>query len=124
VKKHRWFYYFVVEAGDYVYIRKRTESDIWQNLHEFPLFESPEAAPYPHYPFLKSFFGNQPFVITTQSRVYVQQLTHQTIHGQFVQVNVPETITLPSPYLRVPRKSLRNYALPRMLNHFLEEASV
>jgi A/G-specific adenine glycosylase len=121
VKKHRWFYYFLVEAGQHLYIRKRTGSDIWQNLHEFVLFETPEATPYPHDAFLKKLLGDQPFVISTPSRVYVQQLTHQTIHGQFVQVSVPETVSIPSPYLRIPRESLRNYALPRMLNHFLDE---
>jgi A/G-specific adenine glycosylase len=121
VKRHRWFYYFVIEAGDYIYIRKRTASDIWQNLHEFVLFESPEAAPFPHHHFLKSFLGDQPFVISTQSRVYVQHLTHQTIHGQFLQVSVPGTVSVPSPYLRIPRQNLKDYALPRMLNHFIGE---
>ncbi len=38
----RWLYYFIIESAGSVYIRKREEKDIWQNLHEFVLMEKDE----------------------------------------------------------------------------------
>jgi A/G-specific adenine glycosylase len=120
IKKHRWFYYFMVESPGCVFIRKRTDRDIWQNLHEFVLHETADPAPFPHNAYLKSLFGNKPFAITSQSHVYVQQLTHQTIHGQFISVSVPSDNQLPAPYIGVTREKLSAYAFPRMINAFLE----
>jgi A/G-specific adenine glycosylase len=120
IKRHRWFYYFMVETSDSVYIRKRTEKDIWQNLHEFILHETGETTPYPHFSFLKNLFGNQSFVITSRSKVYVQQLTHQTIHGQFIVVTAPENVILPASFMKVTKKELTGFAFPRMLSIFIE----
>jgi A/G-specific adenine glycosylase len=120
IKRHRWFYYFMIETPGFVYIRKRTEKDIWQNLHEFVLHETAETTPFPHRQFLKAMFGNQSYVITSQSRVYVQQLTHQTIHGQFLVVTAPENVVLPPSYMKVTKKQLTEFAFPRMLSIFLE----
>ncbi|RYY11142.1 MAG: A/G-specific adenine glycosylase, partial [Chitinophagaceae bacterium] len=70
IKKHRWFYYFMIGSGDDVYIRKRTGKDIWQNLHEFVLHESPDPGAFPHNTYLKQLFGDQPFAVVSHSRVY------------------------------------------------------
>nr|MBA4167414.1 A/G-specific adenine glycosylase [Chitinophagaceae bacterium] len=32
-KRVRWFYYFIIEVGDSVYMRRRETKDIWQHLH-------------------------------------------------------------------------------------------
>ena len=120
IKRHRWFYYLMIETSDTVYIRKRTEKDIWQNLHEFVLHETEEPAPFPHDGYLDQIFGDQPYVITSQSRVYVQQLTHQTIHGQFIHITVTENVTLPDSYLKITKKQLTDFAFPRMISIFLE----
>jgi A/G-specific adenine glycosylase len=120
-KKHRWFYYFMIQSSGAVFIRKRTEKDIWQNLHEFVLLETNEPAPFPHQSFLKKLLGDQPFAIISQSRVYIQQLTHQTIHGQFIEVSAQEGILLPSPFQKVNKPELSGLAFPKMINIFLEE---
>ncbi len=45
-RKKRWFYYFIVKAGkNKLWIRERTENDIWQNLYEFVLWESVQLIP-------------------------------------------------------------------------------
>ncbi|MET0242195.1 MAG: NUDIX domain-containing protein, partial [Flavitalea sp.] len=124
VKKHRWFYYFMINTPDAVYIRKRTEKDIWQNLHEFPMHEAQDPEPFPHKNFLRSLLGVQPYSVVSQSRVYVQQLTHQTIHGQFIQVSIPKTVSVPETFTPIAKKDLARYAFPRMLNTFLEEEFV
>ena len=40
-KRSRWFYYFVIDHNNRFYVRKRAAGDIWENLYEFVLWESP-----------------------------------------------------------------------------------
>lgn len=124
-KKSRYFCYFIVELKDRVYIRLRTEKDIWENLHEFVLYESetlPDISPA-QLPFLQELLKGQSFTVNTISRVYRQLLTHQTITGQFVVVNVNKTVPALKDYLLIYRKELSHYAFPRLINSFLTDKS-
>jgi A/G-specific adenine glycosylase len=124
-KKSRWFSYFVVEVKDHVYIRLRTGKDIWENLHEFVLYEStgaPEISAA-DLPFLKKLLKGQAFQVKTISRVYRQQLTHQTINGQFVVISVNKPVPALKDYQLIDRKELSHYAFPRLINSFLVEKS-
>jgi A/G-specific adenine glycosylase len=124
-KKHRWFSYFIIELKDRVYIRMRTGKDIWENLHEFVLFESPGApeTSATELPFLQELMKGQPFQVKTISRVYRQLLTHQTINGHFVVISVSKPVPALKDYLLIDRKDLSHYAFPRLINSFLGEQS-
>jgi len=39
LRKERWFYYFIIELNNTIYIKKRKKKDIWQNLYEFVIIE-------------------------------------------------------------------------------------
>lgn len=122
-KKKRWLYYFLIEIDDKVYIRKRTGKDIWQNLHEFVLFEStgPIGESLQEHFFLKNFFRDQAYEINRVSRLYKQQLTHQHIHGQFILLRVSKELVTRD-YVLVEKKRLNEYAFPRFINQFLIES--
>jgi A/G-specific adenine glycosylase len=124
-KKNRLFYFFIVELKDRVYIRLRTGKDIWENLHEFVLFESvtaPETSVV-ELPFLRELMKGQSFQVKTISRIYRQLLTHQTITGQFVVISVNKPVPALKDYLLVYKKELPQFAFPRLINSFLEEKS-
>lgn len=61
VKQHktkttnRYFNYIYVRMGAYTLINKRTGNDIWKNLFEFPLIETPEAVSEEEFPALSEF---------------------------------------------------------------------
>ena len=40
IKRDRFFNYLIINQGDSVFIKKRLEKDIWQNLYDFPLIET------------------------------------------------------------------------------------
>ncbi|MFT3826725.1 MAG: A/G-specific adenine glycosylase [Chitinophagaceae bacterium] len=124
-KKERWLYYFLVQVGDKIYIRKRTGKDIWENLHEFVLFESPAALQesFDQLPFLKELFKKQSFRIISISKTFNQQLTHQTIHGRFVTIQVAKPLPTLEHYLLIPRSELSEYAFPRFINMYLEDSA-
>jgi A/G-specific adenine glycosylase len=123
IRKERWFYYFIIEYKGKWYIKQRTGKDIWENLFEFVLFEPPAAVDSitPKTPFLKKLFNGQQCHIESISRMYRQQLTHQTIHGRFIKIKIQESLPTLSNYLLIDKKQLINYAFPRVITTFLGE---
>lgn len=124
-KKERWFFYFIIEWEQQLYIRLRTGKDIWENLHDFVLLETPGPIdqPFQQLPFLQKLLGKKGFTIHHISKTYRQQLTHQTIHGQFITVKALKAPALPEAYFSVSRKQLQQYAFPRLINTFLDEGA-
>jgi len=124
-KKHRWFYYFLVETpDDKVYIRQRTAKDIWEGLFEFVLWETDEPEYFttnslPPSDHLRQLFGQQSLTLRYISRVYRQELSHQTIQGQFLTIRLKKTPPSLSDYLLVPRQELTEYAFPKFINAWL-----
>ena len=124
-KKERWLYFFVIESQNKVYIRKRTGKDIWENLHEFVLFENDKALDtgFEQLPLLKKVFGKQSFAIRSISKLFRQQLTHQTIYGQFITIQTSKPLTTLNEYQLVERARLSEFAFPRFINMYLEDSS-
>jgi A/G-specific adenine glycosylase len=123
VKKHRWFYYLVLEINGSVYLRKRPAKDIWENLFEFVLFEDKEP--------LKDFseilpakiLGNRRYIVKKLSKVFRQVLSHQVIQGQFIVVQMDQEPALSPEYFLADKKYLTRYAFPGLINQFLKEDS-
>jgi A/G-specific adenine glycosylase len=127
VKKSRWFYYFIITYRNSIYIRQRTEKDIWQNLYEFFLLEKTSSLSEEqirHDKALASIFQQGKGVITNISKHYTQQLTHQTLHGQFIELRVPNAPDLGKDFEKVPYKDLALYAFPKFIITYLQEKNV
>lgn len=118
--RSRWLYYFIIEVGGSVYIRKRELKDIWQNLHEFVLMEKDEPQDEPAGEFLGGLFERGSYQIKHSSDVFSQQLTHQRIYGRFFVVQVDSTDKFSGNYMLVKKKDISNYAFPKFINSFLE----
>ena len=121
-RKRRWLYYFIVEAGkDKIWIRERTEKDIWQNLYEFILWETGKKIP--HYKiqessFYQNNFANQGLGIQHISLAYNQTLTHQSITGHFVHLN--KALVKIEGYQAVPRKELSEFPFPKIITEYIK----
>lgn len=120
--KKRYFNYLLVNYKEQIFIRKRTDSDIWQNLHEFLLIETTTPSDITEIQASEAFhhfLGSTPFEIERVSAPFKQQLTHQTIYSQFISITVKKPPVLPG-YTLVPRNSLNNYAFPKTITTYLE----
>ena len=121
-KIHRWFYYILAEKDECFLVKKRTEKDIWQNLHEFLLIEANHHLNTQEVldsETLKELCGVHKLL--SVSRVYKQQLTHQTIHAIFIHIRMKQS-KLPAAVHLIPKDELKKLAFPRLINSFIEES--
>ncbi|PSL35728.1 A/G-specific DNA-adenine glycosylase [Chitinophaga ginsengisoli] len=122
VIKKRYFYYLVLQYKDQVYIHKRTENDIWQNLHEFILIETsgPEdVTALQSSAAFKDVMKDIRYNMDAVSGAFKQQLTHQTIYSQFLMLSVNKKPEMPG-YMAIPRNQLDHYAFPKTITDFLK----
>lgn len=112
--RERWFTYFLIRCGDEIAVRQRTGRDIWQQLYEFVLIETPEPLPDDtllH--LLEEQYGLGGYRLQEASGS-VQKLSHQTIHFRLLQLSLDHKQPIPG-YFWVPGQKLDQYAFPRTL---------
>lgn len=83
-KRLRYFNYFVAIDGERVLIHQRTQSDIWQEMYDFPLLETDASYQNDKDAFIhdvKHMFGNESVVTHLGQKKHL--LTHQTIYVEF-----------------------------------------
>ncbi len=122
-KKLRWFYYFLFEVGGKYLVHQRTGKDIWQNLYEFYPFESPEQIAWDEEKlkaWLQDQFGIKSYKLKHISEVKSQQLTHQTIKGQFFRIELNKVPKALEHYQWLASKEMQKLAFPKFINSFLE----
>lgn len=123
IKKHRWLYYLIVAYNGKIYVRKRGAKEIWENLYEFVLLETDRSFTFEEIKnseFFKDIAGKNKSVILHVSKMYKQQLTHQTIHGNFIQLTVRNALPLKD-YKAVTYKELVKLPFPKFITAYLAE---
>ncbi|HWD87007.1 MAG TPA: A/G-specific adenine glycosylase [Mucilaginibacter sp.] len=120
--RDRYFNYLLVTDGDQVLMRKRDDTDIWANMYDLPLIETPSyIAPenvtkllHTHNPL------SDTFRILACYPEKLHLLTHQRIHTQFIHVE-NQAIKLEQKYFFIEVKNIKMLALPKILNLFLSK---
>ncbi len=126
IKKIRWFYYLLIEYNGRQYIRKRGAKDIWENLYEFVLIESPtsiETADFKEIELVQNIFTTNEFEVKSISGVYKQQLTHQTIYGQFIKIHIQEPLE-GTGYEAVSAEEIGKLPFPKFITTYLKDKNV
>ncbi len=118
----RYFYYYIFECKDSILLEKRTEKDIWKNLFQFPLFEAKKDFSDTEILNLKIPFNiNQKANLKSISLTYKHILTHQTIYARFIHIEVEDFNLKESNFIRVNKKDIYKFAVPRLLENYLNE---
>ncbi len=122
-KKVRWFYYFLIEYNNQLYVRKRKNKDIWENLYEFVLQESESELTGIDPAFLQqkilSMIGDTGIQNVHISKPYRQQLTHQTIIGRFITAKINRPSILLNEYKPVSLIELTTYPFPKLISNYM-----
>jgi A/G-specific adenine glycosylase len=129
-RRQRYFQFLLFNAEDHIYIRKRTDKDIWRNLYEFPLIETEQ--PLSDFSSLKELpnwnkwlVSGDGILLKQRSRPFQQTLTHQIIHATFWEFVLPAPGSIhQNNFLFVERKNLSNFAFPKIVDWYLGDKSL
>lgn len=124
--KLRYFNYLYIEEEeekDYIYIQKRTTNDIWKNLYEFPLIETP--TPYSLKELIeaesfKSIFGDEEIEIHSIVEKLKHILSHQIIIVSLYKIKTRKIKQVPNHFIRIRNNSLEDYPHSRLISILLE----
>ncbi|PRY53741.1 A/G-specific DNA-adenine glycosylase [Arcticibacter pallidicorallinus] len=118
----RYFNYIVVLSRDSILLSKRRAKDIWENLYEFPLFESDKILDVIELigrPDFVSAFGEEVTILSVHGPAK-HQLSHQTIHAQFVVIEAHKLQNVDQMgWHFVALDELPNIAQPKIIFSFL-----
>jgi len=118
----RYFSYFDIRCGEYMYLHKRTDKDIWQNLYELPLIETDEESSIENLnstQVLGDLLGDSNNAHIRYVKELRHILSHQTIYARFYQVKV-DHIILNDKYLKIRIEDIDLYPVSRLVHKYLE----
>ncbi len=124
-KKIRWMYYLHIEQDGNTYVRKRITNDIWQNLYEFVLFEKSnviETGSFKDVEDIRRLLDTTSFKILEISKTFRHLLTHQTIFGQFIRIQLEKKAVVKG-YQKITSNALKELPFPKMILNYLNLTS-
>ncbi len=124
-QRNRFFNYIVLSVGNKTWLRKRIENDIWRNLFEFPVIETPDETEIDmlmvHPDFKKIIPPQNKFIIENISNWKIHILSHQRIRYRFIDVQLTGEMDSISDLIQVNKEDIFNFAVPRLLEPYLNE---
>ena len=117
--KIRHLHYFIFNYKDNVYIQKRTEKDIWQNLYEFFLIETSEesiAEVMLKNKELNSLVKDFEVTSITQTKKHI--LSHQHLYGTFYELKIKTPLKSNS-LIKIKRNDLNKFGVPKLITKYL-----
>ena len=125
--KHRYFHYFVIMHRGDTWLHRREADDIWRNLYEFPLIETPAPMSLSflrrtdEYAALLGDAGKLTFPAPPFECRHV--LTHRIIHAVFYVVEAEALPASVRDMRRVPWGRVGEYAVSRLTDNFLQHCA-
>lgn len=123
--RDRYFNYIVLRHKNDIVIKKRTGSDIWKNLYDFPLIET--KIKLNEQALLKTaewekLLAKYDHTIRSVSKTYKHVLSHQNIFARFWEVETKRSLKITNEYLVVDKKRFNNYAIPRLVDIYIKDS--
>jgi A/G-specific adenine glycosylase len=122
----RFFNYLIINEKENIFIKKRTEKDIWRGLYDFPLIEGEKIISGDE--FLENeqvrnlLQGVENVCISKFSITYKHVLTHRKIFARFFEIEIPQSSKiLESQFVKVKRSEISNFPLPRLIDKYLSD---
>lgn len=127
-KTERFFNYLIINCDGFVYLRKRMEKDIWQNLYEFPMIETEnliDVLELQKLSFWRDLLENETDKMPIISKNYKQILTHQKIWATFYELELNEDLNKKmietANLIRIKKTNLDKFAFPKIIDLFLKD---
>jgi A/G-specific adenine glycosylase len=122
----RYFNYILIRMDDKVVLQKRSGNDIWRNLFELPLIETPAQADVAELigsVGWSALFKDNDVVVGKVVGPVTHKLSHREIIAQFIQVEMKSgSIDVLPEADTIPVRSLGDYPVPRLLENYFSES--
>ena len=119
-----YLYYFHIRSGNHIFIRKREEKGIWQNLYEFPLIESETPLEWEELIATEDFKTLFPSVEPLHFRLVLKNqkhvLTHRILYASFYEVTVEKAPESFSKFTAISPEAIDEYPIHRLMEIYLE----
>ncbi len=125
-RRQRFFNYLIFNQKESIFIKKRTEKDIWRNLYDFPLIETgalPEERDFVlKNKIWKQWLGKTEHRLLRVSAPFKQELTHQQIIARFWEIEVDEAFQpAETSWLKIERSRLKKFAFPKVVDLYFKQ---
>ncbi len=125
-RRQRFFNYLIFNRLNEVFIKKRSEKDIWQNLYDFPLIETDSLQD--DHRFLtknktcQAWLGESDWSLRRVSPPQRQELTHQRIVATFWELEVgKDFLPKEETWMAMEREKISNFAFPKVIDLYINQ---
>jgi A/G-specific adenine glycosylase len=120
----RFFNYLLIVQGDFIYMNKRGENDIWGNLYDLPCIETENKTTITE--LMKTcdwdnLFKDHEIDVSTLVQHKLQLLSHQKINAQFVTITLPLNENFSSAFIRINKNDIFDFPVPVLIDKFFQE---
>ena len=123
--RNRYFHYLYIIYKDKTWLNRRSGKDIWKGLYEFPLIETDSPADFADLQRTEAFrhllSDAEELQISLDISNLKHVLTHQTLYASFYKVEINKPVASLLQYIEIPIDSLDRYAVPRLIQLYLEK---
>lgn len=127
-KLTRHFNYLVLDDGKHYLIQKRLQKDIWQNLYEFPLYESADITneeAIKESQVWQDCVGGNPAILKGVSKPFRQTLSHRYIIARFWKVEIKSfKHIINTHYIKVDKENIHKFAFPKVIDWYFNDNSL
>jgi A/G-specific adenine glycosylase len=125
--KTLYLYYFHIRSGNHIYLKKRKEKGIWQNLYEFPLIESETSLEWEDLVATDDFKALFPSVEPVLFRLVVKNqkhvLSHRILYACFYEITLEKAPESFAGFIAVPPETVDEYPIHRLMQIYLEKVN-
>ncbi len=121
--RSRYFHYLDIRDGDCMFLHKRTQKDIWQNLYELPLIETKEQKTIDELQKndnFKDLLSKGKILQIKYEKQIKHILSHQIIYATFYRVDMNNAL-LNNDYIKIKIEDVDNYPVSRLVHKYLED---
>jgi A/G-specific adenine glycosylase len=126
--KNLYLYYFHIRMDDFIYIRKRKEKGIWQNLFEFPLIESEVALNFEQLNrtalFKDWFEEDNEYDFKEQIKNRKHLLSHRELYASFYEVSIKKEPEAMREFTKIRVEEIERYPLHRLMELYVSEVTM
>ncbi len=124
-RRFRYLYYYLIDNGTSIWLEKRTGDDIWKNLYQFPVLETPgemtDEEAVTHQP---AFLKGYRYAVKSLSGPRKHVLSHQTLHARLIHIEMNNCNEPAGQYINIQKTDIHKYPVPRLIEKFAQKSGI